>query len=90
MIKFTPIDNSQNPNCKFSLLLLLILILLLLFLFNILNFLNILEPFWRFTAGVVAGIISTILTHPLDVLRVRLTVLIFIVYRLRKYNNNYL
>lgn len=32
------------------------------------------EYTYRFTAGSIAGIVSTVLTHPLDVIRARLTV----------------
>ena len=32
------------------------------------------EPLWRMAAGATAGIFATLLTHPLDVARARLTV----------------
>lgn len=46
MIKYTPVDNSKNPN----------------------------QPLWRFLSGATAGVIATTATHPLDVVRARLTI----------------
>ena len=32
------------------------------------------QPFWRFLSGATAGVIATTATHPLDVVRARITV----------------
>lgn len=32
------------------------------------------QPVWRFLSGATAGIVSTTVTHPLDVVRARLTI----------------